>query len=205
MLSTPAPPLLSEDCENFILELSWVLPGKWTCFVVSCSVGLGFSALKSTFRSEKFQDFAVSVSSPILFVLAVLQGAGVFLLYFWAISGGSRETSLGEWSFSFQLKKTTAITVYLPKMATLTHPKIKVQISKHLNTKLFHRKCLLGTVFKRKNITRHNYSEQSLNCFNCKWLRKIKQIWERLLMECFLWWGECFGNKKWRNTNTRKG
>lgn len=130
--------------------------------------GLGFQCSGVSFRSDKFQDIAVSVSSPILFVLVALQGAGVFLLYFLAISGGSRETSLDERSFSFQLKKTTAVTVYLPKMATLTHPKIKVQISKHLNTKLFHRKCLLGTVFKRKNITRHNYSEQSLNCFNCE-------------------------------------
>lgn len=130
--------------------------------------GLGFQCSGVSFRPDKFQDIAVSVSSPILFVLVALQGAGVFLLYFLAISGGSRETSLDERSFSFQLKKTTAVTVYLPKMATLTHPKIKVQISKHLNTKLFHRKCLLGTVFKRKNITKHNYSEQSLNCFNCE-------------------------------------
>lgn len=44
--------------------------------------GLGFQCSEVSFRSDKFQDIAVSVSSPTLFVLVVLQGAGVFLLHF---------------------------------------------------------------------------------------------------------------------------
>ena len=145
---------------------------KWGYFSLPSLPALPFAFLSllssSNYLSFTFLTSKLSFLFSVLFVLVALQGAEVFLLYFLAISGGSRETSLDERSFSFQLKKTTAVTVYLPKMATLTHPKIKVQISKHLNTKLFHRKCLLGTVFKRKNITRHNYSEQSLNCFNCE-------------------------------------
>ena len=131
-------------------------------------MGLGFSALRSPLDQTSFKILLFLYPLLLSLSLWFYREQGSFYYIFLAVSGGSRETSLDEWSFSFQLKKTTAITVYLPKMATLTHPKIKVQISMHLNTKLFHRKCILGTVFKRKNTTRHNCSEQSLNCFNCK-------------------------------------
>lgn len=89
--------------------------GKWTCLVVSCSVGLGFSALRSPLDQTSFKILLFLYPLLLSFSLWFYRSRGLFGYIFLAVSGGSRETSLDEWSFSFQLKKTTAITVYLPQ------------------------------------------------------------------------------------------
>lgn len=55
-----------------IVELFWGSPGLMKLLHGFLLCGLEFQCSEVSFKSDKFQDFVVPVSSPVLFVLIVL-------------------------------------------------------------------------------------------------------------------------------------
>lgn len=97
-LSTLAPLLLSGISCEFHSSAFLHSSGQMNVLRDFLLYRLEFQCSGVSFKSDKFQDFVVSISSPVLFDLMVLREAGVFLLYFWIILGRSKETSLNSHS-----------------------------------------------------------------------------------------------------------